>query len=879
MKRPEKVIAFAFYQLRVALRHGKYVPISKKYYSWETRRRRQGKPFYKRKRLWIPIGVLCLGAFAAWVAFGVLSYHFEKRAQEFDLARVGSMEAASVLYDRNGHDFGKIFIQNRQPVPYDQISPMLTKAVIAAEDNKFYEHDGVDYFGILRAMIANYRRGKISQGASTVTQQLARNSFELHERTYQRKIVEMFLSWRIEKNFKKDRIMELYLNRVYFGSGFYGAEAAARGYFGRPAKDLDLGQCAMLAGLLKSPQSLSPWNNIEGATDVRNFVLRRMREMGFITKEQLKEQTDLKLYAVKRMNPFKLSYAVDMIRQQAIKALGFDDAMNGGYRIETTLDADMQRVAERATREFLSQVESTPGYSHPTFAQYRDSTKTIEDAINKGNMTVKMPEPKYLQGAALALDNSTGGILALVGGRDFKHSEYNRAFQGTRPMGTAFTPMVFATAYEAGIFPGEIVQDACIDNRYVMVGGETGILGEWGVERADNEYEGPMTTREALVKGKNAATVRLGMRTGLDPLKKLTAAAGITSPLRDYTNSFLGSSELTLDEMTLAFTMFPNGGRRANEAHIIKRILDADGTVIYEAPRSMVKVISPAAAFQVHAALEEIMKRGAGAVAATELGLGQFPVAGKSGTSYNFTDAYFFGYTSTVTCGVWVGFDKPTKIYRGAFGKDLALPIWAKIMNAAATAFPPQPFVRPPELREVEICRTSGLLATPRCKLDFVDASGGISSSQPLTYTEYATEAEVPKIRCDIHGGGVRNYTKQYDEAEWPRASAAVDSATIRPIAVTAPTLLGFNDVYQSIRPGMTMLDDGSIPVAKAIPVNAGKDEKKNDDRPQGAPGPEAEPNTPAPEPEVRKAESLKPLDSPLDKPAIQLPPPPSMDF
>lgn len=814
------------------------------------------------------------------MAFGILSYKYEKRAAEFDLTKVGSMESASVLYDRNGHEFGKLFIQNRQPVPYDQISPMLPKAVIAAEDNKFYEHGGVDYMGIIRAMITNYRRGKISQGASTVTQQLARNSFELRERTYERKLIEMFLSWRIEKNFSKDRIMDLYLNRVYFGSGFYGVEAAARGYFGRPAKDLDIGQCAMLAGLLKSPQALSPWNNIEGATETRNFVLRRMREMGFITRDQLEQQTEMKLYVVKRTNPFKVSYAVDMIRQQAVKALGFDRAMNGGYRIETTLDMDMQRAAERATRDVLSQLESAPGYQHPTFAQYREATKHIEEAINKGNMTVKMPEPKYIQGAALALDNTTGGILAMVGGRDFKHSEYNRAFQGNKPAGTAFTPFVFAAAYEAGTFPGEIVQDACIDNRYVMVGGETGILGEWGVEQADNEYEGPMTTREALVKGKNAATVRLGMKTGLDALKKTAAAAGITSPLRDYTNSFLGSSELTLDELTLAFTVFPDGGRRPKETHIINRILDTDGTAIYEAPRSMVKAISPAAAYQVHSGLEDIMKRGAGAAAVANFGLGQFPAAGKSGTAYNFTDAYFFGYTSAVTCGVWVGFDKPTKIYRGAFGKDLALPIWTKIMNVAANEFPPQPVTKPSDLREVEICKISGLLATPRCNAEFVDAANGISSKQPLTYTEYATEAEMPKIRCDIHGGGVRNYTKQFDEAEWPRAAAAVDFSTIRPVAVSSPTLLGFNDVYQSIRPGMEKFEDGSIPVAKAIPVTPEKKAEPAEQSSSQTPAPTAPvAATPVAEPEVRKAEGLKPLDSPLDKPAIQLPPPPSVDF
>lgn len=816
------------------------------------------------------------------MAFGILSIQYEKRAAEFDLSKVGDMESASVLYDRKGNEFGKIFIQNRQPVPFDRLPQMLVKAVVAAEDNKFYEHDGVDYFGIMRAAIANYRRGKISQGASTVTQQLARNSFELRERTYQRKLIEMFLSWRIEKNFTKDRIMELYLNRVYFGSGLYGAEAAARGYFGRPSKDLDIGQCAMLAGLLKSPQALSPWKNIEGATEARNFVLRRMQEMGFITRDQLREQTMMRLYVVPRTNPFKVSYAVDLIRQQAIKALGFDQAMNGGYRIETTLDSEIQRAAERAVRDTTSQLEASPGYTHPTFAKYRETTKTIEDAINKGDMSVKMPEPKYIQGAALALDNATGGILAMVGGRDFKHSEYNRAVQGTRPAGTAFTPFVFAAAYESGIFPGEIVQDACIDNRYVMVGGETGILGEWGVERPDNEYEGAMTTRDALVKGKNSATVRLGMKTGLDTLKKTCVAAGITTPIRDYANTFLGSSELTLDELTLAYTIFPNGGERPDEAHIIRRILDSEGKVIYESPRKMVRAIAPTSAFQVHAGLAEIMQRGAGAGAA-ELGLGAFPVAGKSGTAYNFTDTYFFGYTNAVTCGVWVGFDKPTKIFRGAFGKDLALPIWTKVMNVAAKQFPPVPITKPGELQEVEICRTSGLLATPRCKLDVTDSNGAISSSQPLTYTEFATANQVPQIRCDIHGGGVRNYAKQFDEAGWPRAATAVDLSTIRPIAVSAPTLLGFNDVYQAVRPGMEKLDDGSIPVAKAIPVSK---EPTEGAPPEAAPS--AAPGTPAPdsvaaapveEPEIRKAESVAPLDSPLDRPVIQLPPPAPIDF
>ena len=858
--------------------HGKYIPIGKRYYSWEKRDKRGRRRFISWKWLWIPLVALAVLAFAGWVGVGIFSIHYEKRAAEFDLSQVGQMESASILYDRDGKEFGKLFIQDRQPVPFEKLPPMLVKAVIAAEDNKFYEHDGVDYMGILRAAIANYRRGRISQGASTVTQQLARNSFELRERTYERKIIEMFLSWRIEKSFTKQQIMEHYLNRVYFGSGFYGAEAAARGYFGKPSKDLSIGQCAMLAGLLKSPQALSPWNNIAGATEARNFVLGRMRDQGFISRDQLREESELKLYAMRRTNPFKVSYAVDMIRQQAIKALGFQKAMNGGFRIETTLAMEMQRTAERSVRDSLSKTESAAGYSHPTFGQYRENVKAIEDAINKGNMTVKFPEPKYLQAAAVAFENENGGILAMVGGRDFKHSEYNRAFQGRRPAGTAFTPFVFAAAYERGIFPGEIVQDACIDNRYVMVGGETGILGEWGVEKVENDYEGPMTTREALVKGKNAATVRLGMQVGLEAFKKTVAAMGISSPVRDYANSFLGNSEVTLDELALAYSVFPNLGARPAELYIIKRIVRSDGTVMYEAPRKRVNAISPAAAFQTHSALADIMREGVGSLATREFGLGAFPVAGKSGTAYNFTDTYFLGYSTAVTCGVWVGFDKPTKIFRGAFGKDLALPIWAKIMNSSVEEFPAKAFAMPPDLKEIEICQTSGLLATPGCRLEYKDPTSGIASSQSLAYLEYATEKQAPQIRCDVHGGGVRNFAKQFDEAEWPRAAAAVDLSTIRPVSVVAPTLLGFNDVYQSVRPGGGRLNDESIPVAKAIAVNPPATEPTPDPTTSETASADAT-SEPAAEPEVRKAEAVQPLDSPMDAPVLQLPAPAPINF
>ena len=296
-----------------------------------------------------------------------------------------------------------------------------------------------------------------------------------------------------------------------------------------------------------------------------------------------------------------------------------------------------------------------------------------------------------------------------------------------------------------------------------MVGGDSGILGEWGVEREENEYEGPIPAREALAKGKNAATVRLGLRIGLDQVKAVAVSAGISSPLRNYANAFLGSSEVTLEELTLGYTIFPNGGLRAKQPYIIERIATSDGRQIFKAEPQKVKAISPEAAWQVTEGLEEALAEGAASIAFTQFGLKAMPVAGKTGTAYNFTDTYFLGYNSSVTCGVWVGFDRPTRIYRGAFGKDLALPIWAKIMNVASEELPAVKFPKPDNLKSVEICRRSGLLATPKCARD-----GDADGKGHGTITEYATAAQIPKVRCDVHGGGVRNYARSYDRRSGP---------------------------------------------------------------------------------------------------------------
>ncbi len=800
---------------------------------------------------------------AALIAYGWMVSEFEAKADGYDLTKIPKMESASVILDRSGQQMGKIFIQNRLPIPYDQIPKEMVNAIVAEEDNRFFEHHGVDYLGVLRAAISNYRQGRTKQGASTVTQQLARNSFDLHEKSYRRKLLEMFLARRIEDNLPKEKIMELYLNRVYFGSGFYGVESAARGYFGKPAKDLTVGECAMLAGLLKNPNHYSPWNRPAEAKKVRDFVLTRMREMHLISRDAYEKAISLNLVVRKRTNPNRTSYAIDLVRQQAIAALGYDRAMNEGVKIETTFDARMQQAAEHAVRSRLEAVEQQTGYDHQTFSQYRQANQKLEEAAQRGE-PVTMPAPGYLQGAVLAVDNATGGILAMAGGRDFLHSEYNRAVQGRRPPGTLFTPLVAAAAYASGMFPGDPVDDACIDNHFVMIGGDNGILGEWGVERADNDYEGPMPSSEAVSRGKNAAVVRLGFKTGLDAVGKLVTAAGIRSPLRDVANAYLGSSEMTLDEMTLAYTTFPGGGTRPAKLFTISRILDQEGNVLYENPVSRVDVMPAEATYQVHAVLQDaLFKSCAREVSASGIPV-TLPLAGKSGTAYNFTDTWFVGYSQAVTCGVWVGFDKPTKIYRGAFGKDLALPIWAQVMNASLGAFPAQPLPVPSGLKQVEICRDSGLLPVDACR----HLPGMIA-------TEYATESEMPSVECDVHGGGVRSHEREVDQAGWPRAAAAVDLSHIRPITVNAPTLLAQSDLYRSVNPIVHSegADSANVKVARATSPD-GKDPGVQGGGQSNAPvGASSE------EKEVRRAEPVRPMDLPTGGPVLTIPAPKPAEF
>ena len=722
----------------------------------------------------------------------------QAQARTFDLSQLEQMESASVILDRNGKIFGQIYVENRETVPYDQLPPDLVKAVVAVEDAKFYQHHGYDLLGIIRAALKNLTAGHVRQGASTITQQLARNSFSLKQKTFRRKLLEFFLAQRIEEHFGKQKIMELYLNRIYFGGGLYGAEAAARGYFGKSAREMSLAECATLAGLIKSPNRLSPWTDRAASREVRDYALDRMRDLDFISREQYADARAREIVIGNRQNAQGQTYAVDYIRQQVIAAVGWNRAMNEGFRIHTTIDVDLQKVAEDSLRANLDRIEKNADYNHQTYADY---AATFRKAKASGTMS-DQPAPEYLQGAVIGLDNATGDILVLVGGRDFEHNQYDRALQARRPAGTAILPFVYAAAFEKGMFPGSLVEDSPLDNRAVMIGGTTGILGEWGPESADNRYEGAMTARQALAKSKNGATVRIGMNAGIDSVLQLCSAAGIRSPLRPYPATFLGSSEVTLAELALAYTIFPNGGWRPNSSHILERIEEKDGTLVWDAKQESIRklVIRPETAYEVHSCLVDALQSGTGKAAFTQFGLKRMPAAGKTGTAYDFTDALFAGYDSNFACAVWAGFDKPQKIYRGAFGRELALPVWADIMNAAAQRYPPREIKQSATLNQVEICSRSGLLATDKC-YDAVKTANGDTVQRRTTYMEIATQSQAPTEPCNVHGEARARLARDFPSSDLPRAALAVDLSEVTPVAIKSPTLLADKDPYNSLKP------------------------------------------------------------------------------
>jgi penicillin-binding protein 1A len=640
----------------------------------------------------------------------------------FDLRQVGHIPERCWIYDVDGNVYSRLYGENRILVNVNQISPLFKKALLAREDSRFYEHHGVDVVGVSRAFTSNLSHFTLLQGGSTITQQLARNSFDLGKRDLSRKILEAFMACRIELAFSKDEILDNYINRIYFGSGYYGLEAAARAYFGKSASQVNLAEAATLAGLIRSPNRYSPINNATGAVAQRNEVLDRMAELGYVSSSEAAaaRATPLKTVGKKSSVP-QQNYAMDALYRELQGIVSQDEIDSGGLKIYTTLDPALQLAADSAVDSCLTQIEEKADYRHPRKSAFTDADRANEEAT------------PYLQGAALVIDNHTGGIRAIVGGRDYKDSKFNRALQATRSVGSTAKPFIYAAAYDSGLFPGSQISDDPIRP------GEVAAAPHWNPANSDGASRGILPLRDGLIFSRNTMTIRVGEHVGLGKIQSLLTEAGLSNNVPKFPSIYLGAFGSTLKDVTAAYSAFPSGGVR-REPYLIERIDDKEGHVLYQARPVQRQILKPAISWMVAETLQGVLSRGT-AASAKSLGLDR-TAAGKTGTTDEYRDAWFIGFTNSLTCGVWVGFDLPQTIEQRGYGAALALPIWVRVMEKTSkTKYPDGDFPPPEPVVQAELCSVSNELATDECR------------SAGTAYKISLPQSLCPTQSCRVHQG------------------------------------------------------------------------------------------------------------------------------
>jgi 1A family penicillin-binding protein len=583
--------------------------------------------------------------------------------------------------------------EQRHDVPLSAIAADLQHAFVAVEDHRFFMHPGVDPIALGRAVFRNLRGGSL-EGGSTLTQQLARTLFLSNRKSYGRKAREAAIAFLIEVQLSKPQILELYLNRIFLGAGIYGVEAMSQRVFGKPAQRLTLAESALIAGLARAPAALSPWSSLDEARARSHVVLARMRDERFITEDAYRAA----LRAPLRVRPYQSDstsrhgYAKAYLRQRFRDEFGGDHPPD--WRVQTTFVAELQDAAEAAVRKGL---ESTGKPS--------------------------------LQAALVAVDPATGNILAMVGGRDYAQSSFNRASRSRRQPGSAFKPFVFAAALERGMSPVSILSGL---NQIAPQGRD-----EWTPRNAEDDAPDELTLRAALLESNNRAASLLQQQIGSGRVLRVASRSGLDD-LPDVPSLALGSGLVTPLAITTAFSVFPNGGF-AVQPRAIARVRDADGGTAFEQAVEPERVLSPDVAYQMVSMLGDVIDRGTGAQA-RRLGIG-FPAGGKTGTTNEFKDAWFVGFSSAVVAGVWVGFDQPQPIGAEGYGARYALPIWADFMQRSARIRAPEEFERPAGLAEEELCALSYRKPVDGCPV----------------YTEFFKEGdEVPGDLCTLHRGSIR---------------------------------------------------------------------------------------------------------------------------
>ena len=726
--------------------------------------------------------LLCI---ATGTVLGVL-WQVTRDLPTFDSFQDYQPSLVSRVYADNGELIGQFFIERRLYTPFEQIPKALTQAVIAVEDTRFLEHPGLDIVGIARAAWTNLKKGGRFQGASTITQQLARALFLSPERTYTRKIKELVLAIKMEWVLTKDQILEMYLNEIYFGHGAYGIAAATLTYFDKGVNELSLPEAAFLAGLPKAPNTYSPYRNPDLARSRKELVLHRMVQAGFITEEEEQTAIDTALtYHRQSIEPIA-SYFVEDIRQHLVERYGESLVYKGGLQVHTTLNIAMQKLAQESLQEGLRQLDKRQGWrgpighvdfgkdfvppeEHPELQNPRAAlvdglyhalvTKVTKKAAHilignthKGTIALKDMEwarrrlkdvtdvgsaekrenatPRHLlkvgdlievwpkngklesgkfvleqtpvvEGSLLAIDPRTGAVQAMVGGYSFSRSQFNRAIAARRQPGSAFKPLIYAAALQQGLTPATLILDAPV------VYQDEELDRIWKPENYEKRFYGTISLREALRHSRNAATVRLLEQIGVPEVVHVASNLGIQSPLSQDLSLALGSSSVTLQEITSAYGVFANQGMwlRPYQITLVK---DVNGEILQQHLFEPRQAMTPENAYLTTNMLMDVIQSGTGR-RAKKIGR---PLAGKTGTTNGYNDAWFVGYAPNLATGVWIGFDSVRTLGRLESGARAALPIWTQFMGQALSHLPVMTFMIPEGIQFAQVDTTTGDLPT-----------------------------------------------------------------------------------------------------------------------------------------------------------------------
>ncbi len=670
---------------------------------------------------------LVRGTVLGFLFFGltllVLDLVYGSLASKYDLDDLDRMPERTIVYDHQGREVARLHGQNRIVVRLSEVSPHFIEALLAREDNDFRTHGGVSWRGVARAVMQRLLHGK-RQGASTITMQLANNSFNLgKEESFHRKLLEIALTRRIESTYDKDRILELYVNRVFFGTGIYGIERAAQAYFGKRAKDLTLDESAMLAAIIRGPNKFSPFRHYEIAVSGRDMVLDRMVHFERLTKEEADRTRLVKTKVLPQPRGARDTWVMDAVGRELDRILDTGDIEEGGLKVFTTLDPRLQAAAEEVLEKELQRIERQPGFEHRTRAQFEQSLKSTPDA-----------DPDYLQGAIVVLDNATGATLAIVGGRDIDHSTWNRAMLSRRTAGSTFKPFVYAAAVEHGLLPGTLISDGEIRPGDITSADDPGFRPY----NSDRTFTGRQRADWGLAKSRNTMAVRVGEFAGMDAVLDVAERAGFGVIPSRSAQLYLGNTGATLESLTSGYSIFPNAGVRCRP-FLIDRIEDNRGELVFRSGVMNPEVIKPGAAWLTTKMLEKVCAPGGTASEVSGAGLIP-PVAGKTGTTDDYRDAWFIGFNPRITCGVWVGLDDPERIIHRGYGSRLALPVWIEVMrHAQGLGYRGGAWQSPP-VRTVDICTASGAVAGPACR------GGRVREALP--------EDSIPEGACPAHGGG-----------------------------------------------------------------------------------------------------------------------------